>query len=340
MFQVVVSIRLTPENFRWLSENSGQSEDVVELSLVPPKKTSLLGRLRHNTPSAAHVNWPNPREASGEYRGRFGNQDLWEMKGPGVAKLDSLLADLRALLTAQRAHLLVEETVPSCLYLSTFMIGRHKTTSSPIVVVISPNKKFLLRAVDTIRNSKMVDNYEGVLLGSTSMPLFRFPDSRPVYSIASDPEDGPSISPLVVPNPKVAEPSHVLPPPTTGISTASGSLFDKDRLTSAYTPDKHDNSTAMTSIDTHPVGYKEEQEFGDRVSIYTRSTIPGGREYMTDLANDLFGKVFSELPDLETLDRVSDSLPNLLRGFALKLAGENQAPINREIMAFVHKKRR
>jgi hypothetical protein len=61
---------------------------------------------------------------------------------------------------------------------------------------------------------------------------------------------------------------------------------------------------------------------------------------MTELADDLFAKVFSELPDYETLKRVSDSLPNLLRGFALKLGGENQAPINREIMAFVHKKRR
>ena len=134
--------------------------------------------------------------------------------------------------------------------------------------------------------------------------------------------------------------SYALPPTTTGVSTASCSLFDKDGFTSAYTPEKHETPTAVTSLDNQQTTYKKEQDLSDEASIYTRATIPGGREYMEAFANDLFSKVFAELPDHETVKRISDSLPNLLRGFALKLGGENQEPINREIMAFIHKKRR
>lgn len=102
---------------------------------------------------------------------------------------------------------------------------------------------------------------------------------------------------------------------------------------------KHDPTTAVASLDNQPRGYEEGQDLTDKSAIYTRSTIREGREYIAELANNLFAEVFPELPDYETMERVLHSLPTLLGGFALKLGGENPAPINREIMAFVYNKR-
>ncbi|KAF2690251.1 hypothetical protein K458DRAFT_280092, partial [Lentithecium fluviatile CBS 122367] len=62
--------------------------------------------------------------------------------------------------------------------------------------------------------------------------------------------------------------------------------------------------------------------------------------YIADLAAELFGTVNSIESDKETLKRISEMLPDLLRAFALKLGHKAQSPMHRDVSFFVHKYRR
>jgi hypothetical protein len=63
------------------------------------------------------------------------------------------------------------------------MIGKHETVSCPTLVIISTNKKSRRRIIESIRKSGILDKYDGVLLGQSSMHP-RYPDSGPAKYIA------------------------------------------------------------------------------------------------------------------------------------------------------------
>jgi tetratricopeptide (TPR) repeat protein len=101
-----------------------------------------------------------------------------------------------------------------------------------------------------------------------------------------------------------------------------------------------DRSTAPTTVDPEPQRLDKETDTIDMETIYTSATNSDMRQYMDQLADDLFCNAFSEgIPDNEILHRVSKRLPGLLQGFALKIGGENQTFIYGEIMSFVYRKR-
>ncbi|KAE8414363.1 hypothetical protein BDV36DRAFT_299097 [Aspergillus pseudocaelatus] len=61
--------------------------------------------------------------------------------------------------------------------------------------------------------------------------------------------------------------------------------------------------------------------------------------YMSELAEDLFTKVVSWQPDAQTMERISEALPELLKAFALKVGHTAPSQMHRDIMAFIHKNR-
>ncbi|KAI4714339.1 hypothetical protein J4E89_000018 [Alternaria sp. Ai002NY15] len=128
---------------------------------------------------------------------------------------------------------------------------------------------------------------------------------------------------------------HTRQTPMTGdITATASSAVSRDIWSSSYGRDTIGISTVPTSID--PGG---DQEVGgvsptDDASIYT-SNIPEASAYAQELATSFFG-ISEPLPDLKYLERIHEVLPNLLRGFALKIGAESQSPEHFEIMKFIH----
>ncbi|KAK6863666.1 hypothetical protein PG995_000194 [Apiospora arundinis] len=92
-----------------------------------------------------------------------------------------------------------------------------------------------------------------------------------------------------------------------------------------------DDSTRLTSEIPQDMAKVEVAE-----STYT-SAIPNSQAYIQEFVGSLF-KV-SEQPDVDTLERIAELLPNLLRGFALSLGGERSGAENLEVMKFIHASR-
>jgi hypothetical protein len=103
---------------------------------------------------------------------------------------------------------------------------------------------------------------------------------------------------------------------------------------SRYGQDTANTSTQLTSIDSRYD--KMEQFMEENVSIYTSNdTEP--LKYIEKIATSLFGNL--EPPDSSCLKRVHSILPELLRGFALRIGREKNSSTHFEVMKFVHRKR-
>jgi tetratricopeptide (TPR) repeat protein len=81
----------------------------------------------------------------------------------------------------------------------------------------------------------------------------------------------------------------------------------------------------------------------DKNTAYSLSDTPSlpplrNRIYIDDLASQLFKTVASQKPDQETLNRVSQKLPDLLRAFSLKI-GYRATPNQCHVAYFLHKNR-
>ena len=68
--------------------------------------------------------------------------------------------------------------------------------------------------------------------------------------------------------------------------------------------------------------------------------LPRNKEYISQLALDLFNSIKSYESDRNTLKRISGKLPDLLRAFALKIGHKAQSQMHRDISFFVHKHRK
>ncbi|KAF5688882.1 NACHT ankyrin domain-containing protein [Fusarium globosum] len=106
----------------------------------------------------------------------------------------------------------------------------------------------------------------------------------------------------------------------------------------AQSGSRHDfdnGSTVPTSVDMGEQG--KSQDTTDNTSIYT-SDIPESSKYMYDLAASFFEP--SQIPESDSLERILKSLPDILRGFALRIGGEQETLGHFEIMKFLHQKRK
>jgi hypothetical protein len=163
-----------------------QSKDMGSFSEIPTKEASWRAKLKLKKSSTAVVKWPNPQQSVGTLRYNDGKRSFWEVKDPGRKELAPLEVEVQQLLNTHNEHF--KEREASNLSFSIFMVGRNETTSSPTLVIISANKRSRQKVVDTILSSKILDKYEGVLLGQYSKHS-RHPQSGPAECIAFNEED-------------------------------------------------------------------------------------------------------------------------------------------------------
>jgi hypothetical protein len=125
------------------------------------------------------------------------------------------------------------------------------------------------------------------------------------------------------------------PPSTTAIIATESSAMSQGFWSSGDAQGTVNASTTGTSV--LPSGQKMDQDLADLESIYT-SDVPRSLAYVKELASSFFRD--SKLPDAQSLERIRESLPDLLRGFAQRIGGENDGSIHFEVMKFIYKNRR
>ena len=125
------------------------------------------------------------------------------------------------------------------------------------------------------------------------------------------------------------------PPTTVDITATASSAVSRDIWSSSHGQNTIDISTIPTSVD--PGGDQEgkgDRSSTDNTSIYT-SDIPESLAYAQELATNFF-KISEPLPDVKYLKRIHEVLPDLLRGFALRIGAESQSPEHFKMMKFIH----
>ncbi|KAI0146412.1 hypothetical protein GGR57DRAFT_506471 [Xylariaceae sp. FL1272] len=96
-------------------------------------------------------------------------------------------------------------------------------------------------------------------------------------------------------------------------------------------------SGVAQAVHDDPASYLNDAatEYTDASSVATWRK----ESYISDFADDLFGKIQEMKPDEHELDRISELLPDLLRGFALRLGYNAPTRMHSDVMYFVHKYR-
>ena len=135
-------------------------------------------------------------------------------------------------------------------------------------------------------------------------------------------------------SPGSEKPTEDYQPSATAIIATESSVLSQGLWSSEDARVTVNASTTGTSVD--PGGQQMDQELADHASIYT-SDVPKSLAYVQELASSFFKG--SEYPDAQSLERIRESLPDLLRGFAQRIGGENHASVHYEVMKFIYKKR-
>ncbi|OJJ42360.1 hypothetical protein ASPZODRAFT_147347 [Penicilliopsis zonata CBS 506.65] len=137
-----------------------------------------------------------------------------------------------------------------------------------------------------------------------------------------------------VADPKVEEPAEDYPPSAAAKTATETSARSQGVWSSRDARETVNVSTMVTSVE--PGALKMDQDLADNESIYT-SDAPRSLAYVRELARSFFKD--SELPDVQSLERIHKSLPDLLRGFAQRIGGESHVSTHFEVMKFVIKRR-
>ncbi|KAL7784115.1 hypothetical protein V8C37DRAFT_363567 [Trichoderma ceciliae] len=123
---------------------------------------------------------------------------------------------------------------------------------------------------------------------------------------------------------------------------------DQDTLSTSAAYSLKDSGYASTSTMEREFGISKtcgnqaEQDFDDTATEYSNesiSTLSKKQSYIMELVDDLVKSVGSFDADQETQTRISAILPELLKGFALKVGYNARTQMHRDIMAFVQRHR-
>ncbi|GIC87262.1 5'-methylthioadenosine/S-adenosylhomocysteine nucleosidase family protein [Aspergillus udagawae] len=129
-------------------------------------------------------------------------------------------------------------------------------------------------------------------------------------------------------------PTEAYPPSMAEITATESSVLSRGFESWGDALETVNASTAGTSVD--PGGQEMDGDSADDESIYT-SDVPRSLAYVQELVSSFFRG--AELPDAESLERIRDGLPDLLRGFAQRIGGENHSSGHFEVMKFIYKRR-
>lgn len=92
-------------------------------------------------------------------------------------------------------------------------------------------------------------------------------------------------------------------------------------------------------IQARPTEHQQSMGLYTQTTEYSVSNGPRNERYITDLATDLFEAVKTCHADINTLERLSELLPDLLRVFALKIGHQAINQIDLDIAYFIRKHR-
>ena len=159
-----------------------EKSDVVFSAIASTEETWPI-RLISKHLSQPRERAPDLKPFIGNYIGCHGKQQFWNLAEPGKKQLKTLKDQVKALLDSHNEGLKERESCTVLLEL--FMVGRSEDQSYPTLVIICAKKAPRNKVAEVIRKSKILDKFDGVLLGAASR------DPRYLgmaQSIASGPE--------------------------------------------------------------------------------------------------------------------------------------------------------
>lgn len=139
-----------------------------------------------------------------------------------------------------------------------------------------------------------------------------------------------------------ASDTEALPAPTTPVapSAFTDSAYASASFTDRSGKNPYDDKAAEESLSGQD-GYAADDS-ATEYSDVSSTTFSRKRLYISELATDLYNRVSSASSNTGQLTQVniSDTLPSLLKAFALKIGYCATSQMHRDVMAFVHRHRR
>ena len=141
----------------------------------------LPSRIRPSVPAK----WPNPEASVGKRCCKIGELTFWEIQDPGRANLAPLKEEIQKFLNDELLNESSKRTGAVNLAFDVFMVGRNEEESNPTLVIISADRGSRSKVVNSIRKKGIVEKYEGVMLGVSSIHP-RYSEAGPVEWTAKE----------------------------------------------------------------------------------------------------------------------------------------------------------
>ncbi|KAI0539484.1 hypothetical protein GGR58DRAFT_234412 [Xylaria digitata] len=135
---------------------------------------------------------------------------------------------------------------------------------------------------------------------------------------------------------------HSLP----NLTTPGSSNTKQFHLSYSSSTIKSDSGYATVSYDSRvqadKSGHGTQSDDGDIQTVYT--DLAGHSDfriesYVGTFADDLFAKIGGKQLSTQMIEKLSDSLPTLLKALALNIGYQNRTQVQRDMMVFIHKQR-
>ncbi|RHZ70165.1 hypothetical protein CDV55_103264 [Aspergillus turcosus] len=123
----------------------------------------------------------------------------------------------------------------------------------------------------------------------------------------------------------------------------SGDVENLSQVAGEHLTRSNDPSDCITGAEPDPMEAAEDIEQAEVRSVYSdASSIPDDKRemFISELAEEFANVVRPYQPDEESWQRISELLPDLLRGFAFRFGHNASSQIHRDVMVFIHKHRR
>jgi hypothetical protein len=114
--------------------------------------------------------WPDPQASIGDSLCKIGSKRCWEAVGPAYKVSFNILREIGSYLPPRHEYLNKGESVPCPIVFGIYMIGRNKKRARPTIVFSCDSKAPRQRAMELVRESKILDSHPGIELAESSTP--------------------------------------------------------------------------------------------------------------------------------------------------------------------------
>lgn len=156
---------------------------ILTATITTANQSHSLMKLPLSSAFKPKSTWPDPEASIGESFCVLGKYRCWEAIGlAGDIPKSAAFRDIKTLLESRYEYLHEGLSVPRALSYELYMIGKVKKEAQPYIMFICESKPSRQRALKLVRESGILDEYPGVLLGECSRaPIL----SRPAVPLAS-----------------------------------------------------------------------------------------------------------------------------------------------------------